>query len=342
MNFRNEKEIMLKWEKDNNKPIVSILCPVYNHEKYIIETLESILMQETKFAFEVLVHDDASTDRTSTIIRNYEIKYPNIIKPTFQSKNQLSIGIKPLWNHLLPKVKSKYIALCDGDDYWTDPYKLQKQVDFLETNEEYTLCASRFMHIDENSNILGEGPTLDPLRIDQHDEYNRQFENFTLDDYLSYPYNIFQYSSVLFRNIDDLTFGMDKGIYGGDLILSINLLKKGRAFYFLDDYFSTYRIHANGVWNKNGKIKKAKIKVADYKKLRILYSEYSEEINKILKCTYNELSIEYARNGDILKSFFNYLLSLPNDSEYINDSGFRRFFKLIFNIKEKFGNKNNL
>jgi len=319
--------------------MVSVCVVTYNHEKFIKETLDSILSQNTDFCFDIVIGEDCSLDHTREIIIKYQKKYPDLIKLIISSSN---VGAQQNGARTLNACHGKYIAVCDGDDYWTDPYKLQKQVDFLETNEEYTLCASRFMHIDENSNILGEGPTLDPLRIDQHDEYNRQFENFTLDDYLSYPYNIFQYSSVLFRNIDDLTFGMDKGIYGGDLILSINLLKKGRAFYFLDDYFSTYRIHANGVWNKNGKIKKAKIKVADYKKLRILYSEYSEEINKILKCTYNELSIEYARNGDILKSFFNYLLSLPNDSEYINDSGFRRFFKLIFNIKEKFGNKNNL
>ena len=106
-------------------------------------------------------------------------------------------------------------------------------------------------------------------------------------DYLSYPYNIFQYSSVLFRNIDGLTYGMDKGIYGGDLVLSINLLKRGRAFYFLDDYFSTYRIHENGVWNKNGKLKKAIIKVADYKILREIFSEYSKEINKIFSIFLN-------------------------------------------------------
>ncbi len=118
-------------------PLVSINCITYNHEPYIRQCLDGFMMQKTNFAFEVLIHDDASTDNTANIIREYETKYPEIIKPIYQTENQYSKGGKISFRFNLPRAQGKYIAMCEGDDYWTDPYKLQKQVDFLEENEEY-------------------------------------------------------------------------------------------------------------------------------------------------------------------------------------------------------------
>lgn len=112
--------------------LVSISCITYNHEPYIRECLDGFIMQKTDFAFEVLIHDDASTDKTADIIREYEAKFPNLIKPIYQTENQFSkkVGsINAKFNY--PRAKGKYIALCEGDDYWTDPLKLQKQVDFF-------------------------------------------------------------------------------------------------------------------------------------------------------------------------------------------------------------------
>ena len=117
---------------ENNEILVSICCITYNHEKYIRDAIEGFLMQKTDFPFEVLIHDDASTDGTADIIREYETKYPDIIKPIYQTENQYSKGIKISATYNYPRAKGKYIALCEGDDYWIDPYKLQKQVDFLE------------------------------------------------------------------------------------------------------------------------------------------------------------------------------------------------------------------
>lgn len=121
-------------------PLVSVCTLAYNHAPYIRECLDGILMQKTDFAFELLIHDDASTDGTADIIREYEAKYPDIIKPIYQTENQYSKGVKISATIQFPKAKGKYIALCEGDDYWTDPLKLQKQVDFMEANEEYSLC----------------------------------------------------------------------------------------------------------------------------------------------------------------------------------------------------------
>ena len=121
-------------------PLVSVCTLAYNHEPYIRECLDGILMQKTNFAFELLIHDDASTDGTADIIREYEAKYPDIIKPIYQTENQYSKGVKINATIQFPRAKGKYIALCEGDDYWTDPLKLQKQVDFMEANPNCSLC----------------------------------------------------------------------------------------------------------------------------------------------------------------------------------------------------------
>src|SRR5690554_4131282 len=124
-----------------NNPLVSISCITYNHAPYIRQCLEGFLMQQCDFEYEILIHDDASTDGTSDIIREYQEKYPNIIKPIIQTENQWSQGVRGIMARFnFPRAKGKYIALCEGDDYWTDPLKLQKQVDFLEENENYSFC----------------------------------------------------------------------------------------------------------------------------------------------------------------------------------------------------------
>lgn len=120
--------------------MVSIHCITYNHEPYIRQCLEGFVMQKTNFRFEAIVHDDASTDRTADIIREYAAKYPNIIKPIYETENQYSKRDGSLRRIMDAACTGKYIALCEGDDYWIDPLKLQKQVDFLEANPEYSMC----------------------------------------------------------------------------------------------------------------------------------------------------------------------------------------------------------
>lgn len=122
--------------------MLSIRCLAYNHEPYIRECLEGFVMQKTNFRFEAIVHDDASTDGTADIIREYAEKYPDIIKPIFETENQYSKHDGSLGRIMNEACTGKYIAMCEGDDYWTDPLKLQKQVDFLETHNEYSMCVS--------------------------------------------------------------------------------------------------------------------------------------------------------------------------------------------------------
>jgi len=134
--------------------LVSVCCLSYNHRPYIKDCLEGFVKQQCNFQFEVLIHDDASTDGTSDIIREYQKKYPNIIKPIIQTENQYQKGVAVNWVYNFPRAKGKYIALCEGDDYWIDPLKLQKQVDYMENNPECSVCfhAAKCYRADSPSN----------------------------------------------------------------------------------------------------------------------------------------------------------------------------------------------
>lgn len=126
-------------EKCDNGLMVSIRCITYNHEPYIRQCLEGFIMQKTNFRFEAIVHDDASTDGTAAIIKEYAEKYPDIIKPIFETENQYSKHDGSIRRIMNEHTRGKYVAMCEGDDYWIDPLKLQKQVDYLEKNPDYGL-----------------------------------------------------------------------------------------------------------------------------------------------------------------------------------------------------------
>ena len=125
-------------------PLVSIQCMVYNHEPYLRQCLDGFVMQRTNFKFEAIVHDDVSTDGSAAIIREYAEKYPDIIKPIYETENQYSKKDGSLDRIMREACNGKYIAICEGDDYWIDPLKLQKQVDFLDANLEYGMCYTNF------------------------------------------------------------------------------------------------------------------------------------------------------------------------------------------------------
>lgn len=144
---------MQNWSCDNaDAPLLSVRCITYNQEQYISQALDGFLMQKTNFPFEVIVHDDASNDRTADIIREYEKKFPKIIKPIYETENQYSKADGSLARIVNAACKGKYIAFCEGDDYWIDEKKLQMQVDFLEKNPEYGMCYTDVDIFIENEN----------------------------------------------------------------------------------------------------------------------------------------------------------------------------------------------
>ena len=218
-------------------PMVSICCATYNHVLFIRQCLDGFVMQKTKFPIEILIHDDASTDGTQDIIREYEAKYPNIIKPIYQKENQYSKGVKVSLVYNYSRVKGKYIALCEGDDYWTDPYKLQKQVDFLESHPDYVMCSHRFNQYIQDKNLLEEEKDL----TFQGADYD--LKNLIGGKWLT------QTLTVMYRrDALDLqryeSYGMSL-----DMILFYELLRNGKGYCF-SDVMGVYRLHKGGVWSE--------------------------------------------------------------------------------------------
>lgn len=218
-------------------PVVSICCATYNHVHFIRQCLDGFVMQKTKFPFEVLIHDDASTDGTQDIIREYEAKYPDIIKPIYQKENQYSKGVRVSLVYNYSRVRGKYVALCEGDDYWTDPYKLQKQVDFLENHPDYVMCSHRWSEYFEDEKRLSP---------DIPGDVTLDGRVYTLDNLVRGAW-YFQPLTVMYRwaALDLERYSRYK--YAKDITLFYVLLLHGKG-YCLGDTMAVYRLHSGGVW----------------------------------------------------------------------------------------------
>lgn len=248
-------------------PLVSITCTAYNHEKFIRDTIEGFLMQKTTFPFEILIHDDASTDNTAEIIKEYELKYPDLIKPIYQLENQYSKGVSISLTYNFPRAKGKYIALCEGDDYWTDPYKLQKQVDFLESNLDYTLCVGGFKSV----NVYTKEEE-DVIKTPKGVIKNSDGYSFTLSDTRNNW--ITKTLTLVFRNKSEILkqLGQYKSIR--DVHLIYHILKTGKGYYFTE-VMGTYRIHKGGIFSMRNKDSKLIKHYQIYKELYLVnHDEY--------------------------------------------------------------------
>lgn len=248
-------------------PLVSITCTAYNHEKFIRDTIEGFLMQKTTFPFEILIHDDASTDNTAEIIKEYELKYPDLIKPIYQKENQLSKGISIILNYTLPRAKGKYIAMCEGDDFWTDPDKLQKQIDFLESNSDYSLCVGGYKSVNVHTKEEEEVIKIPNGVIKDNEGYT-----FTLSDTRNNW--ITKTLTLVFRNKSEILkqLGQYKSIR--DVHLIYHILKTGKGYYFTE-VMGTYRIHKGGIFSMRNKDSKLIKHYQIYKELYLVnHDEY--------------------------------------------------------------------
>ena len=229
---------MIVEEENTASLMVTIRCLTYNHEPYIRQCLDGFVMQKTNFRFEAIVHDDASTDGTAIIIREYAEKYPDIIRPIYETENQYSKHDGSIRRIMDAHTHGKYVALCEGDDYWIDPYKLQKQVDFLESHPDYVMCSHKWDEYVENENKVDFAHPIE-VGIDG--------KAYNLDDFIHGAW-FFQPLTVMYkRNASEVC---DLCKYGTtkDITLFYSLLKQGRGFC-LSNIMAVYRIHSSGIWS---------------------------------------------------------------------------------------------
>ncbi len=289
-----------------DKPLVSICCIAFNHENFIDQAIGGFLRQITKFEIEIIIHDDASSDSTARIIQGYANEHPGLIFPIVQTVNQYSQGKKPLLDFVFPRAVGKYLAVCEGDDYWIDPYKLQKQVDFLETHPEYVFSF-------HDSIILNQRTGEKRMRIG-----DRQIEN-TVDLKSLIIQNNIPTASIVFRNfldyaqLPDWIGKISKGDYG----LCVLLAEEGPGKY-LPEAMSVYRIHEGGVWSSKGFEFTHSANIIFYKYLLDYFtdSEIRQAIRTKMQWSEFNYGISKIRHGSFIKGLFLVVTNLRLHGDY--------------------------
>jgi len=321
-------------------PLVTIACPTYNHEKFIAQAIEGFLIQQTDFPFEIIIHDDASTDRTPEIIKAYAARYPDQIRPLLQTENQVSRGKHPLSGYIYPAARGKYIALCDGDDYWTDPLKLQKQVAFLEKNPDYGLIHTNTATFWENAGKRSRSHKLDHYPNPPSGDI---FEAMLVKNFIS-TLTVVVNTELLRTTVKNLKSWIDPRLYF-DYSVWLEISRRTQIKY-LNEITAVYRISAlslshttceknKAVWNKrvfDAKMAFIRHYAVDSKIERIVTQEYLTEILK--KKIYGRLPQENcAELASIRPSTFENIL-LSNIYKFPRALGFYYFIfapKILFN-----------
>lgn len=272
--------------KDNQiiNPIVSVVVTTYNHEKYISECLESILSQKTNFKYEIIIGEDNSNDQTREICIKYAKKFPDRISLYLHDReNVIKFDNVPTgrYNQIysLLASKGKYIAFCEGDDYWNDIYKLQKQYEFMENaGNNYTgVCHSTYKLYNKTLTLW--------RKID--------YQEISCEDFLTSTYTIFHTSSIFFRkNVLDIPDEMLK-VASGDIFLFILILKNGNIG-ILNDIMSVYRKHESGLTET--KIHKKNFIKNRINYLNIINSYFDYRYDEIINGTKKNLELELKRN----------------------------------------------
>lgn len=293
--------------------MVSINCITYNQEKYISKAIESFLMQKTKFSYEIFIHDDASTDNTANIIREYEKKYPDLIKAIYQKENQYSKGTR-MFNIITQQALGKYIAFCEGDDYWTNPYKLQEQVDYMESHPECTLCVHNVKMVNTKEGF-----------IDNVMKANNGNRFFTSEEVISGGGELFGTNSMfcptdVLKCIPEFYFRAPVGDYP----IAIYLALKGKVYY-IDKIMSAYRIGSELSWVKSV--------FSDGNKQIELYYRIIEMLKLVNK--YSEYKYDNVINETILIKEFNILLLQKKYDELKKDKFKVIYRKMDFKSKSK-------
>lgn len=272
----------------NNKPMLSVCMIVYNQEHYIQQAIEGVLMQQTDFEIEFVIANDGSTDQTHPIIFNYIANHTRgkIINYINHPKN---LGMMPNFIFALQQCQGKYIALCEGDDYWTDPSKLQKQVDFLETNSEYGICFHKVQLLHQSNNQL------------EDDYMTRNVNDTTTINDLANG-NFMHTASVVLLNDFNLPSQFKKSPLG-DWPLYMCAINN-RKIKKLDDIMAVYRMHKQSVWSNKLENERISNTIKSFK-IVLKYTNFSSKTKILLK----QKIIYYNSKLPKKKDFFSILLN---------------------------------
>lgn len=278
-------------------PKVTVCCITYNHEKYIRKCLESIFSQKTSFDFEVIIHDDASTDETAQILLEYKELHKDQITLILQKDNQYSKGANILKDNMLPLARGKYLAFCEGDDFWADDYKLQKQFDAMEANEDASWSAHYVQYAEENGELI-EGCTLPPLMgINQNCVMSSEE---TLKFMIR---NGIQMTSYFIRSKNFENYWKDPPeftkIVSADDEVIVRYCAGAGKLVFLNEIMSCYRTNAIGSWTSTHN--------ANNKKMAQHYGGMIKMLNKFDDFTnhkYSDVISEDIRNKEWKEALF--------------------------------------
>lgn len=246
---------------------VSVFIICYNHEKFLKECLDSVVTQKTNFDYEILVHDDASTDGSAKIIKEYSSKYSKV-KAILQTHNQYTKGVKP-FSILKSMSKGKYIAWCEGDDCWGDRFKLQKQFDFMENNSEYSICYHNSKVINEKSELISDSKVRNVFKVN-YNKSELKKGRFSIPTQSSFFISEFELPLYYSRVVNE------------DIFIFIILGSHGKGKYLDSIKPASYRVHSGGIWSKQEKFK----------------------MISHLKNTYNELSKFYFNKNSYYLSLY--------------------------------------
>lgn len=236
---------------------VQIVMLAYNHEKYIHRAIDSVLMQKTNFNFKIVISDDCSTDRTREICLSYKEKYPDKFELLFSDKN---IGAIENGKKLFGFPNAKYVAVCEGDDYWKSDRKLQLQYDFLEKNNDYTLHFHNVEIVDQYDKHIGY---VYPLEQNDNDYYFNDLLDGTI---------YFKTCSVMYRNkMGLLDFFIDNTIPFYDVTLFVKLFEFDGKARYSSSINSVYRVHGGGIYSMIGDLKRKMFALDIYSSLLEYY-----------------------------------------------------------------------
>lgn len=303
----------------NNLPtLIDVICLTYNQEKFIRDSVISVLNQQTQFEFRLLIFDDASKDNTESVISDIQKSHPNGKKIIYH-KNQKNKGASVNGLFALQQSTSKYVALCEGDDYWTDPFKLQKQVDFLENNPDYVLCFTRGI-------IKNEFTKTETISLESENNWEISFEKFLQGN------NQLTVTCIFRNNFNSDFPDWFKNSPFGDYAIYLHLMyyTSGKAIC-LKDITAIYRIHEGGT---HGKFLESKNKLIRAYKLNILF--YTLISKKITDKKYRDL-IKY-KQASICNSIMDTALEIRKyeTALYFN------FYSLFFGLGKRIFFENSL